>query len=243
MKKNSGRVASAGSRRTTRRETSAEHAPSGAPRGSSTEAPRKLRGSSAHPQLCGKLQGVVVVIPSKNLRSVFSVLIVPRLRLNRGTILGVPFSGRLGTPNPDTRFYTYNSLSLIFYSLYFTCFGPTHSPLYTPIAYVPILFSLHALHSISYPVHHHPFPLTPTAYIQLHVPLPTLHFLPYPLHHLPFPTLPAAAAMLRSAPRVLERHGFEQEHGPSGAPRGSSAEAPWKLSSSTATQHAAETST
>ena len=30
--------------------------------------------------------------------------IVPRLRLNRGTILGVPFSGRLGTPNPDTRF-------------------------------------------------------------------------------------------------------------------------------------------
>ena len=151
--------------------------------------------------------------------------IVPRLGgLNRGTILGVPFSGRLGTPNPDTRFYTYNSLSLIFYSLYFTCFGPTHSPLYTPIAYVPILFSLHALHSISYPVHHHPFPLTPTAYIQLHVPLPTLHFLPYPLHRLPFPTLPAAAAMLRSAPRFLERHGFDQEHAPSGAPRGSSAE-------------------
>ena len=131
--------------------------------------------------------------------------------------VGVLLWGRLGTPNPDTRFYTYNSLSLIFYSLYFTCFGPTHSPLYTPTAYVPILFSLHALHSISYPVHHHPFPLTPTAYIQLHVPLPTLHFLPYPLHHLPFPTLPAAAAMLRSAPRVLERHGFEQEHAPSGA--------------------------
>ena len=130
--------------------------------------------------------------------------------------VGVLLWGRLGTPNPDTRFYTYNSLSLIFYSLYFTCFGPTHSPLYTPIAYVPILFSLHALHSISYPVHHHPLPLTPTAYIQLHVPLPTLHFLPYPLHHLPLHTLPAAAAMLRSAPRVLERHGFEQEHAPSG---------------------------
>ena len=29
--------------------------------------------------------------------------IVPQLRLNRGTILGVPFSGRLGTPNPGTR--------------------------------------------------------------------------------------------------------------------------------------------
>ena len=41
-----------------------ELAPSGAPRGSSAEAPRKHRGSSAHPQLCSTLQGVVVVIPS-----------------------------------------------------------------------------------------------------------------------------------------------------------------------------------
>ena len=41
-----------------------ELAPSGAPRGSSAEAPRKHRGSSAHPQLCSTLQGVVVVISS-----------------------------------------------------------------------------------------------------------------------------------------------------------------------------------
>ena len=53
--------------------------------------------------------------------------IVPRLRLNRGTILGVPFSGRLGTPNPDTRFCTYfctysHFFTHVFYSLhsYFT---------------------------------------------------------------------------------------------------------------------------
>ena len=44
--------------------------------------------------------------------------------------------------------------------------------------------------------------------------------------------------MLWSAPRFLERHGFEPEHAPSGAPRGSSAEAPRKLSPSTAMQQA-----
>ena len=44
--------------------------------------------------------------------------------------------------------------------------------------------------------------------------------------------------MLWSAPRFLERHGFEPEHAPSRAPRGSSAEAPRKLSPSTAMQQA-----
>ena len=40
--------------------------------------------------------------------------------------------------------------------------------------------------------------------------------------------------MLWSAPRLLERHGFESELAPSGAPRGSSAEAPRKLRGSSA---------
>ena len=40
--------------------------------------------------------------------------------------------------------------------------------------------------------------------------------------------------MLWSAPRLLERHGFESELAPSGAPRGSSAEARRKLRESTA---------
>ena len=127
-----------------------------------------------------------MVIPSKNLRSVFSVLIVPRLKSRHN--FGSPLFGK----TRDSQ--------------------PWHSLLHLPY-----------LHTYSHS-HFHPFPLTPTAYIQLYVPLPTLHILPYPLHRLPFPTLPAAAAMLRSAPRFLERHGFEQEHAPSGAPRGSSAE-------------------
>ena len=120
---------------------------------------------------------------------------------SRSTLTGVPLSGRLGTPNPGTRLLHLLTLFLLTFLTHF-------------LAY---------LHTYSHP-HFHPFPLTPTAFIQLYVPLPTLHFLPYPLHRLPFPTLPAAAAMLRSAPRFLGRHGFEQEHAPSGAPRGSSAE-------------------
>ena len=212
MKKNSGRVASAGSRRTTRRETSAEHAPSGAPRGSSTEAPRKLRGSSAHPQLCSKLQGVVVVIPSKNLRSVFSVLIVPRLRLNRGTILGVPFSGRLGTPNPDTRFCTSTLLYLdfTFYLLTFTHFLLTTKQFYSLLL---IFYSL-------YPLSFHFTYFTHFTHF--------IHLLTLLL------TLLCCCCYAMGLTSLLERRGFEPKHAPSGAPRRSSAKARQKLRESSA---------
>ena len=80
--------------------------------------------------------------------------IVPRLRLNRGTILGVPFSGRLGTPNPDTRFCTthFHSFSThVFYSLcsHFLCshflFTSTHFTPFTPITRPTTSHSPHPL--------------------------------------------------------------------------------------------------
>ena len=80
--------------------------------------------------------------------------IVPRLRLNRGTILGVPFTGRLGTPNPDTRFCTthFHSFSThVFYSLcsHFLCshflFTSTHFTPFTPITRPTTSHSPHSL--------------------------------------------------------------------------------------------------
>ena len=71
--------------------------------------------------------------------------IVPRLGgLNRGTILGVPFSGRLGTPNPDTRFCTSTLLYLdfTFYLLTFTHFLLTTKQFYSLLL---IFYSLYPL--------------------------------------------------------------------------------------------------
>ena len=109
--------------------------------------------------------------------------IVPRLRLNRGTILGVPFSGRLGTPNPDTRFYTY-TLTLLY--LFRSHSLPTLYP--HRLRPNPLLTSrtpFHLLPGPPPPIPSHPHRLRPTPPPTPHSPLPPLPAPPPPIPHTP----------------------------------------------------------
>ena len=153
--------------------------------------------------------------------------------------MGVPFSGRLGTPNPDTRFYTY-TLTLLY--LFRSHSLPTLYP--HRLRPNPLLTSrtpFHLLPGPPPPIPSHPHRLRPTPPPTPHSPLPPLPAPPPPTPHTPCCCCCYATERTSCSRAARFRAGARAERSTPRKLRGSSVEA--QLIHSYATQHAAETGT